>query len=117
MEHIHTCGNCEEQEQHILSLMENENRDAILSDAAALLKIFGEPTRVRIMFVLLEHELCVCDIAEQLGMTSSAISHQLSILRQARLVKSRRSGKTIYYSLADDHVKTILFHAVEHIME
>lgn len=80
-------------------------------------KIFGDSTRIRILFVLYETELCVCDIAELLGMTVSAISHQLRALKQARLVKYRRAGKTVYYSLADDHVHAILAQGMEHIRE
>lgn len=88
-----------------------------LYDLAELLRIFGDTTRIRILYVLFEKEVCVCDIAEVLGMTISAISHQLRILKTARLVKFRRDGKTVYYSLADDHVKTILGMGMEHIKE
>ncbi len=88
-----------------------------LFEAAELLKVFGDSTRIRIIFVLCESEMCVCDIAKLLEMTQSAISHQLRVLKQARLVKSRREGKTIFYSIADDHVKTIFYYAMEHVME
>ena len=88
-----------------------------LYDLAELLRIFGDTTRIRILYVLFEKEVCVCDIAEVLGMTISAISHQLRILKTARLVKFRRDGKTVYYSLADDHVKTILGMGMEHVKE
>lgn len=91
--------------------------EAALYEAAELLKMFGDSTRIRIIFVLCESEMCVCDIANLLGMTQSAISHQLRLLKQARLVKFRRDGKTVYYSLADDHVKTIFYYAMEHVME
>jgi len=91
--------------------------EEILYEAAELLKVFGDSTRIRIIFVLCQSEMCVCDIAKLLGMTQSAISHQLRVLKQARLVKSRRSGKTIFYSLADEHVKTIFYYAMEHVME
>lgn len=91
--------------------------EAALYDAAELLKVFGDSTRIRIIFVLCQSEMCVCDIAKLLGMTQSAISHQLRVLKQARLVASRREGKTIFYSLADAHVKTIFYHAMEHVME
>ena len=91
--------------------------EAVLYDAAELLKVFGDSTRIRIIFVLCQSEMCVCDIARLLGMTQSAISHQLRVLKQARLVSSRREGKTIFYSLCDDHVKTIFYHAMEHVME
>ena len=88
-----------------------------LYDLAELFKIFGDSTRIRILYVLFEAEMCVCDIAEVLHMTQSAISHQLRLLKQAKLVKNRREGKTVYYALADDHVRTIIFQGMEHIEE
>ena len=86
-----------------------------LYDLAELFKIFGDTTRIRILYVLFEAEMCVCDIAEVLGMTQSAISHQLRLLKQAKLVKNRREGKTVFYSLADDHVRTIIDLSLIHI--
>lgn len=88
-----------------------------LIDLSELFKVFGDSTRVKILYVLFEHELCVCDVAALLGMTLSAISHQLRILRSAKLVEFRREGKTVFYRLADDHVRTILGMGIEHIME
>ena len=88
-----------------------------LYDLAELFRIFGDSTRIRILYALFESELCVCDIAEALGMTQSAISHQLRALKGARLVKSRREGKSIMYSLADGHVQTIINQGLEHVME
>ena len=88
-----------------------------LFSLADLFKIFADGTRIRILYVLYDTELCVCDIAEVLGMTISAISHQLRILKQARLVKYRKEGKTVYYSLADDHIHTILAEGMDHIQE
>ena len=88
-----------------------------LYDLTELFRIFGDSTRVRILYVLFEAEMCVCDIAALLGMTQSAISHQLRALKNARLVKSRRDGKTVFYSLADEHVKTILDQGIEHVTE
>ena len=82
-----------------------------------LFKVFGDSTRIRILYVLFESEVCVCDLASALNMTQSAISHQLRILKQNKLVKSRRDGKSIFYSLADDHVKTIIAQGREHITE
>ena len=79
--------------------------------------MFGDSTRIRILFVLFESEVCVCDLAEVLHMTQSAISHQLKILKQARLVKSRREGKAVFYSLADHHVRTMIAQGREHIEE
>ena len=88
-----------------------------LLQLADLFKVFGDGTRVRILFVLLEAEVCVCDLAALLGMTQSAVSHQLRILKQARLIKARRDGKIVYYSLADDHVTTLLKQGMEHVCE
>ena len=88
-----------------------------LYDLTELFRIFGDSTRVRILYVLLESEMCVCDLAMLLGMTQSAISHQLRALKNARLVRSRREGKTVFYALADDHVKTILDQGVEQVAE
>lgn len=88
-----------------------------LYDLSELFKVFGDSTRIRILFVLFEAEVCVCDLAEALNMTQSAISHQLKILKQSRLVKSRRDGKSVFYSLADDHVRTIISQGFEHIEE
>ena len=88
-----------------------------LYDLAELFKMFGDSTRIRILYVLFEAEMCVCDIAEVLKMTQSAISHQLRLLKQAKLVKNRREGKTVYYSLADDHVRSIIDQGMEHIEE
>ena len=88
-----------------------------LYDLTELFRIFGDSTRIRILYVLFEAEMCVCDIAALLGMTQSAISHQLRALKNAKLVTSRREGKTVFYSLADDHVKTIIDQGLEHILE
>ena len=88
-----------------------------LYDLTELFRIFGDSTRIRILYVLFESEMCVCDIALLLGMTQSAISHQLRALKGARLVKSRRDGKTVFYSLADAHVRTIIDQGLEHVTE
>lgn len=88
-----------------------------LYDLAELFKVFGDSTRIRILYVLFEEELCVCDIAQTLNMTQSAISHQLKILKQSRLIKNRREGKQVFYSLADSHVRTIIAQGREHIEE
>lgn len=94
------------------SIDENE-----LYDLAELFKVFGDSTRIRILFVLFEDEMCVNDMAEALNMTQSAVSHQLKILKQNKLVKSRREGKLIIYSLADEHVRLIIDYGREHIEE
>ncbi|MDO4749895.1 MAG: metalloregulator ArsR/SmtB family transcription factor [Eubacteriales bacterium] len=91
--------------------------DESLCDLADLFKIFGDTTRMKILYALSETELCVCAIAELLGMTQPAISHQLKILRNAHLVGSRREGRTVYCFLADEHVETIVSQGFEHLME
>ena len=91
--------------------------DEVLSDLADLFKIFGDSTRIKILYALLRSELCVCDIADLLGLTQSAISHQLRVLRSSKLVKVRRDGKTLYYSLADEHVCRIISQGMEHVEE
>ena len=100
-----------------------KNEDKIQPDLeglyrlAELFKIFGDSTRIRILDVLTRQELCVQDIADELSMTQSAISHQLRILKQADLVRARREGKAIFYSLADDHVAMIMNQGMEHVCE
>lgn len=101
-------------DEKISEIMPDEN---VLYDVAELLKVFGDPTRIRIIFVLVQKEMCVYEIANLLEMTQSAISHQLRVLKQARLVKARRSGKTIFYSLCDAHVQKIFYCAMEHVKE
>ncbi len=88
-----------------------------LIDLADLFKVFGDSTRVKILCALFRAEMCVCDIAVLLGMTKSAISHQLRVLKQSKLVNYRRDGKVVYYSLADDHVKTIFDQGLLHVCE
>lgn len=88
-----------------------------LYDLAELFKIFGDSTRVRILYALFDRRLCVCELADALDMTMSAISHQLRVLKQANLVRFERDGKTVYYFLADDHVRSILGCGMEHITE
>ncbi|MCI9403171.1 MAG: helix-turn-helix transcriptional regulator [Oscillospiraceae bacterium] len=88
-----------------------------LYDLADLFRIFADSTRIKILYLLFESEMCVCDIAQLLGMTQSAISHQLRALKQAKLVKNRRDGKTVFYSLADDHVRTIINQGMDHVTE
>ena len=111
---------CEEAVVHddlvseVRAKLPEENR---MQDLAELFKIFGDTTRIRILFVLFEAEVCVCDMAETLGMTQSAISHQLRLLKSYGLVRARRQGKSVFYSLADAHVRTIIAQGWEHIME
>lgn len=91
--------------------------DEILYDLADLFKIFGDTTRIKILYALRESELCVNQIAEKLNMTQSAVSHQLQILKQSKLVRFRRDGKTIFYALNDDHVVTIIDQGMNHVEE
>lgn len=111
---------CEQVEVHT-ELLEIVNQtmpeETELYDLAELFKVFGDSTRIRILFVLFEAEVCVCDLAQLLNMTQSAISHQLRILKQNKLVKSRREGKSVFYSLADSHVRTMIAQGREHIEE
>ncbi len=92
-------------------------REESLYDLAELFKVFGDSTRIRILWALHESEMCVCDIAVLLNMTQSAISHQLRVLKQANLVKNRKEGKGVYYSLVDDHVREIFDQGLIHINE
>ena len=111
---------CEENQVHqdILQKVQSDlPDDEVLYDLAELFKVFGDSTRIRILFVLFEAEVCVCDLANALNMTQSAISHQLRILKANKLVKSRREGKSVFYSLSDDHVRTIIAMGLEHIEE
>ena len=111
---------CDEKEVHVDKVRyvnENMPPEDKLYDLAELFKTVGDSTRIRILFALFEAEICVCDLAESLNMTQSAVSHQLRLLKQARLVNGRREGKQIIYYLADDHVRTIISMGLEHINE
>ncbi|MCR4661335.1 MAG: metalloregulator ArsR/SmtB family transcription factor [Clostridia bacterium] len=91
--------------------------DTTLNDLSNLFKIFGDFTRIKILYSLFESEMCVCAIAEIVNMSQSAVSHQLKVLKDANLIKNRREGKTIFYSLADEHVRTIIGQGLDHILE
>ncbi len=91
--------------------------DEELYDLAELFKVFGDTTRIKILYTLFKSEMCVCDIAEILNMTQSAISHQLRVLKQAKLVKNKREGKQIIYSLDDTHISSIIKLGLEHVKE
>ena len=117
MAEIECCDTIEVHEEVLKIVDETMPEETELYDLAELFKVFGDSTRIRILFVLFEAEVCVCDLAQALNMTQSAISHQLKILKQNKLVKSRREGKSIFYSLADDHVRTIISMGREHIEE
>ncbi len=104
----------EEVVSHVRCHMPEEEN---LIDLADLFKVFGDSTRIKILCALFQAEMCVCDIAALLGMTKSAISHQLRILKQSKLIKNRRDGKVVYYSLNDEHVKNIFDQGLAHILE
>ena len=111
---------CEEIEVHsdvIDRVRESLPDEDILYELADLFKMFGDSTRMKILFVLQESEMCVCDIAELLNISQSAISHQLRILKQSKLVSSRREGKNIVCFLADDHVRSIIAQGLSHVLE
>ena len=109
-----SCGSAEHAGVPSPECMPDEE---LLYELADLFKVFGDPTRIRILYALSVEELCVQDIADRLSMTQSAISHQLRVLKQMSLVKFRRDGKTIFYSLADSHVATIMNQGLEHVTE
>lgn len=112
------CCDCNEIHEDLLKIVNDTMpEETELYDLAELFKVFGDSTRIRILFVLFEAEVCVCDLAKVLNMTQSAISHQLRILKQNKLVNSRREGKSVFYSLADGHVRTIIAQGREHIEE
>ena len=114
---IERCDYIHAHEDIIAKVNETMPDEEIRYDLAELFKIFGDSTRIKILYVLFEAERCVCDIAQLLNMTQSAISHQLRALKQSKLVKYRREGKTVFYSLADDHVRSILDQGMEHVAE
>lgn len=117
MEHETVCG-CPQTHAHTLELARQEMpAEEVLFDLADVFKTFGDSTRIRILWALSEGEMCVCDLAQLLNMEQSAISHQLRVLRQARLVKFRREGKSAIYALDDDHVQQILQMGLSHIQE
>ena len=104
-------------EDVVKKVMDEMPQDEILYDLAELFKVFGDSTRIKILYALFEAELCVCDMAQLLGLTQTAVSHQLRVLKANKLVKFRREGKNIFYSLSDDHVRSILGQGMEHIRE
>ena len=115
-----TAPTCECEHTHtelVATRKEKMPTEELLYDLSDFFKIFGDSTRISILFAIDGEPMCVCDIAELLGMTKSAVSHQLKILRQSLLVKYKKSGKNVFYSLADDHVRDIIEKALEHIKE
>ena len=114
---VEQCGFLCVHESTVEQVMDEMPDDETLYDLSELFKVFGDSTRIKILYALFEAELCVCDIAKLLSLTQSAVSHQLRILKANRLVKPRRDGKTVFYSLADDHVRKIIAQGMEHIVE
>lgn len=106
-----------EQEINLEKIIQSQPADEYLYDLAELFKVFGDSTRIKILYALIEGELCVGDISSLINISTSAISHQLKILKDAKLVRFRREGKNIFYTLDDDHVKNILNMGMEHIEE
>lgn len=115
--HMECCETTFVHEDLVRKVHERLPEEEKLYALADLFKVFGDYTRIRILYVLFEEEVCVCDLAEALHMTQPAISHQLKILKQAKLVGSRREGKSVFYSLADGHVRTMIAQGREHIEE
>ena len=116
-EHAESCEAVHQHTELVEDVTHKMPLEEDLYDLADFFKVFADTTRIKILYVLLCQEMCVCDIAQSLGMTQSAISHQLRILKQMDLVKNRRDGKTIYYSLSDGHIISILSQGMEHINE
>lgn len=114
---IEVCESTVIHEQKVEKVKKQMPDEEILYDLADVYKIFGDTTRIKILCTLFEDEMCVCDIAATINMTQSAVSHQLRILKQARLIKYRKEGKVVYYSLDDNHVKSIFNEGLNHIME
>lgn len=111
---------CSEKVTHsqiIENIMNDMPDDGTLCELAEFFRVFGDSTRIRILYALSKSEMCVCDIAELLNVSQSAVSHQLQILRSKRLVKYRREGKTVFYSLNDEHIFTIIGQGIDHIKE
>ena len=116
-EEVECCEELFVHDQKVREVLKEMPAEETLKELADFYKVFGDATRVKILFVLLQAGMCVCDLAETLGMTQSAISHQLRVLKQMKLVKNRRDGKTVYYSLADGHIQNIISQGMEHILE
>ena len=114
---VERCEYMHVHEAIVNQVNQNMPDEEVLYDLAELFKIFGDSTRIKILYVLLEAEMCVCDIAQLLNMNQSAISHQLRVLRQARLVRARREGRSVFYALDDDHVAHMFEQGLLHVSE
>lgn len=116
-ERVECCEFISVHEDIVKKVTEHLPDEELLYNLADFFKVFADSTRIKILYVLSQSEMCVCDIAQLLNATQSAVSHQLRTLKQMQLVKARRDGKTVFYSLADDHIQTILKQGMEHILE
>ena len=116
-DNIELCQEYFLHEDRLEDAREGSPTEEMVYDLVELFKVFGDVTRVKIIYALLESEMCVCDIASLLDMTQSAISHQLRVLKKARLVKCRKEGKTVFYSLDDQHIDKIFSFGLDHIKE
>ena len=114
---VEHCDYIHVHEDIVKNVQEHMPQEEELRDLADFFKVFGDTTRIRILYTLFQSEMCVCDLAQTLDMTQSAISHQLRVLKQMKLVANRREGKTVFYSLADSHIKMIMNQGMEHIRE
>ena len=114
---VERCGFLFVHDDVVKKVMEEMPEESVLYDLAELFKLFGDTTRIRILYALFGAELCVCDIAQLLSLSQTAVSHQLRLLKASKLVKSRRDGKTVFYSLADNHVYSIIGQGMEHVEE
>ena len=117
MHEVECCEIHETHENITRQIKDKMPGEEMIQNLAEFYKVFGDVTRVKILCALVQNEICVCDLAEVVGMTQSAVSHQLRILKQMKLVKNRRDGKIVYYSLADTHIQSILNQGMEHIIE
>lgn len=114
---VEQCDFMHVHEEIVKKVQDHMPEGGELRDLADFFKVFGDSTRIKILYVLWQSEMCVCDLAQALNMSQSAISHQLRVLKQMKLVTNRREGKTVFYSLADSHIKTIMNQGMEHIRE
>ena len=114
---VERCGFLCVHEGTVAQVLRELPDDETLYDLAELFKVFGDSTRIKILYALFEAELCVCDIAQLLNLSQSAVSHQLRVLKASSLVKPRRDGKTVFYSLADEHVRKIIAQGMDHVTE
>ena len=112
-----TCAETVTHEQVIQDVDRRMSDDAVLCELSEFFRVFGDSTRIRILYALSRSEMCVCDLANLLGMTQSAISHQLALLKRAKLIRPRREVRAVFYSLADGHVRTMLDQGMEHVNE